>query len=57
MNSKHGRTILAGSIAGVSMNVVIFGEPLHLIALELFFWACIAFADGMTIAAIMEKKP
>ena len=33
-----------------------FGEPLHLIALELVFWACIAFADGMTIAGIVEKR-
>ncbi|MCG8344848.1 MAG: hypothetical protein MI685_06770 [Chlorobiales bacterium] len=33
-----------------------FGEPLQLIALELVFWTCIAFADGMTIAAIMEKS-
>jgi hypothetical protein len=33
----------------------LFGEPLHLIALELVFWACIALADGISIAAIMEK--
>ena len=33
-----------------------FGEPLQLIALELFFWACIALADGMAIAAILEKR-
>lgn len=32
-----------------------FGEPLHLIALELVFWACIALADGLAIAFIMEK--
>lgn len=32
------------------------GEPLQLIALELVFWTCIAFADGMTISAIMEKS-
>jgi len=34
----------------------LFGEPLHLIALELLFWVCIALADGFSIAAIMEKK-
>ena len=33
-----------------------FGEPLPLIALELVFWACIAFADGMAIAALMQEK-
>jgi len=30
----------------------LFGEPLHLIALELIFWALIAIADGLTIAII-----
>lgn len=33
-----------------------FGEPLHLIALELVFWACIALADGLTISAIIGKR-
>ncbi|NTU67305.1 MAG: hypothetical protein HGB02_00325 [Chlorobiaceae bacterium] len=33
-----------------------FGEPLLLIALELFFWAIIAFAEAVTITTIMEKK-
>jgi hypothetical protein len=32
-----------------------FGEPLTLIALELLFWALIALADGICIAAIMER--
>jgi hypothetical protein len=34
----------------------LFGEPLHLIFLELVFWACIAMADGISIAAVMEKS-
>ena len=34
----------------------LFGEPLHLIALELLFWACIAIADGLVISAIIEGK-
>jgi hypothetical protein len=33
----------------------LFGEPLHLIALELGFWACIALADGLAIAAVIGK--
>ncbi len=33
-----------------------FGEPLHLIALELVFWACIALADGLTISAIIGQR-
>lgn len=33
----------------------LFGEPLHLIALELIFWALIALADGMTIAFISRE--
>lgn len=33
-----------------------FGEPLHLIAIELVFWSCIALADGFSIAAIMDKN-
>ena len=33
-----------------------FGEPLHLIALKLVFWACVALADGISIVAIMEKE-
>ena len=36
----------------------LFGEPLQLILLELVFWACIAAADGLVIAAIIGgKKP
>lgn len=35
----------------------LFGEPLSLLALELFFWACIALADGFTIAAVMNIEP
>jgi hypothetical protein len=31
-----------------------FGEPLPLIVLELTFWAIIAAADGLAIAAVME---
>jgi hypothetical protein len=31
------------------------GEPLPLIALELGFWAVIALADGLSIAAVMER--
>ena len=34
----------------------LFGEPLHLIALELVFWACIALADGLAISAIVGKR-
>jgi hypothetical protein len=33
----------------------LFGEPLPLIGLELFFWALIALADGLAIAVIMER--
>lgn len=33
-----------------------FGEPLHLIALELIFWACIAIADGLVISAVIGKR-
>ena len=33
-----------------------FGEPLRLIAIELCFWALIALADGLAIAAIMERR-
>lgn len=33
----------------------LFGEPLHLIALELGFWACIALADGLAIAAVIGE--
>ncbi len=32
-----------------------FGEPLHLVAIELLFWALIAFVESLTIAGIMEK--
>lgn len=31
------------------------GEPLPLIALELVFWAVVAAAEGLTIAAVMER--
>ena len=34
----------------------LFGEPFHLIALELVFWACIALVDGLVISAIIGKK-
>ncbi|WP_312914769.1 hypothetical protein [Candidatus Competibacter phosphatis] len=34
----------------------LFGEPLHLIALELLFWVCIALADGLAISAIIGEK-
>lgn len=34
-----------------------FGEPLHLIALELVFWACIAIAEAFAIVLVMEWKP
>ncbi|MEZ4599821.1 MAG: hypothetical protein R2940_08530 [Syntrophotaleaceae bacterium] len=34
----------------------LFGEPLLLIALELVFWACIALADGLVIAAVIGSK-
>ena len=33
----------------------LFGEPLHLIALELVFWACIAIADGLAIVTVIGK--
>ena len=33
-----------------------FGEPLELVAVELCFWAVIALADGLAIAAIMEWR-
>lgn len=33
-----------------------FGEPLPLIGLELIFWACIASADGLAIAFVMERQ-
>ncbi len=33
-----------------------FGEPLPLIAIELFFGAVIAFAEGLAIAAVMEGQ-
>ncbi len=33
-----------------------FGEPLQLLLLELVFWACIAFADGFCIAALMQDN-
>lgn len=33
-----------------------FGEPVWLIAIELTFWAVIAWAEAFTIAALMERK-
>ncbi|MCW8795744.1 MAG: hypothetical protein OQK67_01615 [Chlorobium sp.] len=33
-----------------------FGEPLRLISLELVFWACIALADGIVIAAVSHRR-
>lgn len=33
-----------------------FGEPLHLIALELVFWGLIALADGLSIAVVMNER-
>jgi hypothetical protein len=33
-----------------------FGEPLHLIALELLFWALIAVGEAFAIASIFECK-
>lgn len=33
-----------------------FGEPLHLIALELLFWACIAVADGLAISTVIGTR-
>ncbi len=33
-----------------------FGEPLPLIALELSFWALIALAESLVIAAIIERR-
>jgi hypothetical protein len=32
-----------------------FGEPLSLVALELTFWAAIAFAEALAIAAVFER--
>jgi hypothetical protein len=33
-----------------------FGEPLQLVALELLFWAAIAIAEALVIAAVIERK-
>jgi hypothetical protein len=33
-----------------------FGEPLPLIAVELFFWASIAIAEAFAIAFVMERQ-
>jgi hypothetical protein len=33
-----------------------FGEPLHLIALELIFWAIIALSESIAIAVVFEIK-
>lgn len=32
-----------------------FGEPLRLVAVELVFWAVIALAEALTIAAVLER--
>jgi hypothetical protein len=34
----------------------LFGEPLHLIGIELVFWACIALAVGLVISVVIEGK-
>lgn len=34
-----------------------FGEPPALVALELLFWAVIAVAEGLAIAAVIERAP
>jgi hypothetical protein len=34
----------------------LFGEPLPLVGLELLFWAAIAVAEALVIAAVMERK-
>ncbi|WP_345973972.1 hypothetical protein [Sulfurimonas sp. HSL3-7] len=34
----------------------LFGEPLHLIALELLFWGLIALSDGLAISVLMHKR-
>jgi len=33
-----------------------YGEPLHLIAIELVFWAVIAFAEAAAIVWVMERR-
>jgi hypothetical protein len=33
----------------------LFGEPIHLLGLELIFWACIVLSDGLAIAAVIGK--
>jgi hypothetical protein len=33
-----------------------FGEPLLLLALQMFFWMTIAGAEGLVIAAVFESK-
>ncbi|MCP4552405.1 MAG: hypothetical protein GY834_10275 [Bacteroidetes bacterium] len=34
----------------------LFGEPLHLIALELLFWGLIALSDGLSISILMNQR-
>jgi len=34
----------------------LFGEPFHLITLELLLWACIAVADGLAISVVIGKR-
>lgn len=33
----------------------LFGEPLHLIDLELLFWACIAVADSLVLSSVIGE--
>jgi hypothetical protein len=33
----------------------LFGEPLHLVGIELIFWACIALADGLVISTVIGQ--
>ncbi len=33
-----------------------FGEPLHLIALELVFWGLIALSDGLSISVLINQR-
>lgn len=35
--------------------VNLFGEPLSLVVVELMFWAAIAFAEALVIAAVIER--
>lgn len=35
----------------------LFGEPLGLVLIELVFWALVAAAEALMLAAIMERRP